>query len=303
MSEEKSEDKISKSEELEAAGLYEHFPEDKGAPPQLPGSPGKGGIAVTTLNFKPQTSEMEVHHHGHVHHQKKWKEYLFQFFMLFLAVFCGFLAEYALEHKIEKDRERQYIRSFVEDLNADTVSLNSRIEYCNKTIKRADSAIAVFNDPELSSKGSEIYYFLRWIHRSDFFSVNDRTIIQLRNAGGMRLVSNKIVSDSMVSYYKEVEFIRFIYEEQIEWRRSLRPHFPAIFDGNDYGKTIDEKNNVIRSAAPLKLKTENKEAINALILDLNNVIGINRTLRIRMENLKAKAKTIRKMIVAEYHLR
>jgi hypothetical protein len=25
--------------------------------------------------------------------------------MLFLAVFCGFLAEYQLEHKIERDRE------------------------------------------------------------------------------------------------------------------------------------------------------------------------------------------------------
>jgi hypothetical protein len=29
--------------------------------------------------------------------------------MLFLAVFCGFLAEYTLERKIEKDRERQFI--------------------------------------------------------------------------------------------------------------------------------------------------------------------------------------------------
>ncbi len=27
---------------------------------------------------------MEVHHHGHVHEKKKWKEYLFQFLMLFL---------------------------------------------------------------------------------------------------------------------------------------------------------------------------------------------------------------------------
>jgi hypothetical protein len=29
--------------------------------------------------------------------------------MLFLAVFCGFLAEYQLEHKIEKERGRQYL--------------------------------------------------------------------------------------------------------------------------------------------------------------------------------------------------
>jgi len=55
-----------------------------------------------TIHPKLQSEKMEVHHHGHVHEKKKWKEYLFQFLMLFLAVFCGFLAEYQLEHKIEK---------------------------------------------------------------------------------------------------------------------------------------------------------------------------------------------------------
>jgi hypothetical protein len=42
---------------------------------------------------------MEVHHHGHVHADKKWKEYFFQFLMLFLAVFCGFLAEWSATGK------------------------------------------------------------------------------------------------------------------------------------------------------------------------------------------------------------
>jgi len=44
---------------------------------------------------------MEVHHHGHTE-RKKWTHYFWEFLMLFLAVFCGFLAEYQLEHKIEK---------------------------------------------------------------------------------------------------------------------------------------------------------------------------------------------------------
>ena len=70
---------------------------------------------------------MEVHHHGHVHHQKKWKEYLFQFLMLFLAVFCGFLAEYQLEHTIEKDREKQYRAFMIEDL--DWIRLHLIINY------------------------------------------------------------------------------------------------------------------------------------------------------------------------------
>ena len=48
--------------------------------------------------------------------------------MLFLAVFCGFLAEYQLEHKIEKDREAQFIQSLVSDLKDDTTSISNQIE-------------------------------------------------------------------------------------------------------------------------------------------------------------------------------
>jgi hypothetical protein len=244
---------------------------------------------------------MEVHHHSHTA-RKKWTHYFWEFLMLFLAVFCGFLAEYSLEHKIEKDREHQYIRSFVEDLERDTVTLNSRIAYCNLTIARADSAIAVFNDPELNTHAGDIYYFLRWMHRSDIFSVNDRTIIQLRNAGGMRLVSNKSVSDTIIDYYKEVEYIKFIYEEQVEWRRALRPYFPEIFNGNDYGRAIDDKNTVIRPGDSVKLHSSDPKVINALILTLNNIKGINIGLRRRMGNLKIRAGEIREFIINEYHL-
>jgi hypothetical protein len=45
----------------------------------------------------PSTEQnMEVHHHAHnpaePHHKKNWKAYFWEFLMLFLAVFCGFLA-------------------------------------------------------------------------------------------------------------------------------------------------------------------------------------------------------------------
>ena len=48
---------------------------------------------------------MEVHAHTHTS-RKKWTHYFWEFLMLSLAVFCGFFAEYQLEHKIEKDREK-----------------------------------------------------------------------------------------------------------------------------------------------------------------------------------------------------
>ena len=68
-----------------------------------------------TVANKPQTEEMEVHHHTHAGHGKKtWKDYFWEFLMLFLAVFCGFLAEYQLEHVVEHQREKEYIHSFIE---------------------------------------------------------------------------------------------------------------------------------------------------------------------------------------------
>jgi hypothetical protein len=250
---------------------------------------------------------MEVHHHpteiGSHTARKKWTHYFWEFLMLFLAVFCGFLAEFQLEHKIEKSREKQYIKSFVEDLEADTVSLNSNINYCLLTIKKVDSAIAALNSPDRNEKAGEIYYFLRWMHRSDMFTINDRTIVQLRNAGGMRLVTNKAVSDSMTHYYEEVENIRFVYEEQTEFRRSLRPHFPRLLNGNDWGKVIDDENTVIRTSENIKLRSEDDELINTFVLILNNIKGINMGIKRRIERLKVRANIIREFIIKEYHLK
>lgn len=245
---------------------------------------------------------MEVHAHTHTA-RKKWTHYFWEFIMLFLAVFCGFLAENLREHSIEKNRERQYIKSFVEDLEADTIDYKNRILTCDQMINNADSVILLLNRSDRDSWANDIYYFLRQIHRSNEFSTNDRTIVQLRNAGGMRLISNKSVSDSMVGYYKMVDNMKFIYEEQIDHKRSLRSHLPEILDGIDYGKVVNEQNYVIKVNEPLKLKLTAPNAINTCTLILQNIKGINQGIKRRMEQMKEKAKVIREFILKEYHLK
>ena len=63
---------------------------------------------------------MEVHHPHQVTHKKKWTGYLLEFFMLFLAVFLGFVAENIRENNVEKKKGLEYVKSFVEDLRTDT---------------------------------------------------------------------------------------------------------------------------------------------------------------------------------------
>src|SRR4029079_7010683 len=78
---------------------------------------------------------MEVHSHSHhLTHKKKWTEYFLEFLMLFLAVFLGFLAENFREHQVEKERAKQYIFSFCEDLKKDTARINVLIKYDEEKI-------------------------------------------------------------------------------------------------------------------------------------------------------------------------
>src|SRR6478736_204794 len=139
---------------------------------------------------------MEVHAHSHTA-RKRWTHYFWEFFMLFLAVFCGFLAEYALEHKIETDREKQYARSMVEDLKLDTAALNRIIQLRTNRMEVLDSLSLLLNETEKPTDLSKLYYYsLRSARFANLqFIYNDRTIQQLKNSGSLRLIRNSIVSD------------------------------------------------------------------------------------------------------------
>ncbi len=68
---------------------------------------------------------MEVHHHSH--HPKKWKEYLTEFLMLFLAVSLGFFAENLREEHVEKEREHELAKSLYNEMRADSIDLDFAI--------------------------------------------------------------------------------------------------------------------------------------------------------------------------------
>src|SRR5574343_2082341 len=100
----------------------------------------------TQTSIEPtQVSEnMEVHHHAHHDHGKKtWKSYFWEFFMLFLAVFCGFLAELQLEHYIEHQREKKYVYRIYNDLKKDTSFYKNHANYQMGIYRLLDSAVTL----------------------------------------------------------------------------------------------------------------------------------------------------------------
>jgi hypothetical protein len=141
---------------------------------------------------------MEVHAHTHTA-RKKWTHYFWEFLMLFLAVFCGFLAEYQLEHKIEKDREKQFVKSLVEDLEQDTSNLLVSMKSFKYQENYFDTILKLF--PQLGqgynhSLHNSIMGVMGW---KDFIAT-DKTMEQLKYAGGMRLIRKRKVADAIAGY-------------------------------------------------------------------------------------------------------
>lgn len=144
---------------------------------------------------------MEVHHHAHTA-RKKWTHYFWEFLMLFLAVFCGFLAEYKLEQTIERHREKEFILSMIEDAMTDTTNIHAAIPLNLERAGYADSlSIACLNYRGTQPENTNIYETHRnCIYRPDLVYPTDRTLFQLKNSGGMRLIRKKKAAESIIAY-------------------------------------------------------------------------------------------------------
>src|SRR5258706_14718992 len=134
---------------------------------------------------------MEVHAHSHTE-RKKWTHYLWEFLMLFLAVFCGFLAENFREHTVEHKRAKQFALSLLSDIKADTVALNTAISYGNKKIKDIDSLILQIEQPIKKWEATLIYKYEGTAGRIRPFAHNSGTYEQMKTSGSLRYFKQEL---------------------------------------------------------------------------------------------------------------
>lgn len=150
--------------------------------------------------------------------------------MLFLAVFLGFLAEYYLEHKIEHNREKQFMMSMVEDLVIDTVELKRSLNNIDQAKRYSDSVIVFLNSFKPALVVSNSFANQMTIAQQRLrLTITDRTSTQLKNAGGMRLIKNKKVADTIVLYWKQIENSHGSLERYLSVRETGRSLMFKLF--------------------------------------------------------------------------
>jgi hypothetical protein len=142
---------------------------------------------------------MEVHAHTHMA-RKKWTHYFWEFLMLFLAVFCGFLAENQREHMIEHRREKRYAIQLLADLRADSVELSSWINRVSRRRTESTQKLRKLLTQQPPATDKEIIQAMYTITRSDL-RLKNTTFNEMRSSGTLRYIHNDLIKESLSVYY------------------------------------------------------------------------------------------------------
>ncbi len=204
---------------------------------------------------------MEVHHHSH--HPKKWKEYFTEFFMLFLAVSLGFLAENIREHYVEQERAHELVESFMHDVQSNVVLLDSLITNDRNAIMKNDSSMLYLMENTMV----ELDSFFNFLPVSSYrYLNNNETYDQMKSSGSLRYIKDTVLLRKIIKYNnaskaaefrsvtQEFEYVAHEYIDAIQkWmpgeiaiKRHVRPYLINNGAYKDMMKTDDDRNLMAR---------------------------------------------------------
>ncbi|HET9745610.1 MAG TPA: hypothetical protein VFP97_07855 [Chitinophagaceae bacterium] len=258
---------------------------------------------------------MEVHHHSHIANpglhggRKKWTHYLWEFLMLFLAVFCGFLAENQREHYVEGKREKKYIQNLVQDLVRDTVNYTTTITHRVQRERQAYQLVSLLYSPDRNKYLHDIYFLSRQLPRLNIlFFPATAAMNQLKNSGAIRLIKKTNVADSILAYDVATDAFAQRQNTEIDYRNSYREAVGDVLDASVFMSMIDtvtnDFNQVILQPQFVKpLISHDQRTINNLCTRVHFIYSASMITRNTLIHLKAQATRLIELLNKEYHLR
>jgi hypothetical protein len=248
---------------------------------------------------------MEVHAHTHTA-RKKWTNYFWEFLMLFLAVFCGFLAENQREHMVEHRREKEYMKSLLEDLQRDIADLKNDTAFWRLQFKRINIIQTEIRKPE-EKKDKLLLYdyscYMRWYEK---FIYHDRTIAQLKNGGNFRLIRNTAIADALIEYDATINTnLRDMEVMSNDLWKNLNYLQNKLFNTEYYPKpltTFNLDSAVKINPQPIEIRKDTDDLVFEYINQLDFFRGLNMTRNLTNEALLNQANQLVMMLKKEYHL-
>lgn len=175
------------------------------------------------------------HHHSA---KKHLKEYLQEGLMIFIAVMLGFFAEKVRENLSNKEKEHQYMTSYIRDLKDDSAKLNLAIQNNRYKSVMLDSLL-MLSLKNLSEPDNRLRFYRYCKNFVGFYSEfknNEATFLQLTNADGLRLIKKNHAADSIAKY---AILLKDIYAAEKIYADAAGAAASASQEVLDYGMIYD----------------------------------------------------------------
>src|SRR4030095_7864389 len=203
--------------------------------------------------------------------------------MLFLAVFCGFLAEYQLEHKIEKERAEKYLQSMLLDVRTNIKNLDSLLVQDRLIIDNHDSLVnwllrdsATIDRSAFSRKMGAV-----WVRN---FLVRKETYEQMKSSGTLRYVGNIEFLKKTMDYERITNFAQYRNQE-FEKKYYTELFIPALYKAYDLTCQLNLDTSNYSDAFKMEKIASHHDVLNGNeAMVFRNAMGAALTLR--LERLK-----------------
>ena len=239
---------------------------------------------------------MEVHHHAH-RTGKKWTHYFWEFLMLFLAVFAGFLAENKREHIVEHQREKKFARRLLSDLREDSIFLESRIGLLEERQKAHKRFLDIMTSLVQATDPEVMRGFVPLIQIVSTHDFTTATYNQMKTSGSLRYIDNDLLTTSLQEYY-DVFLTRITRDSDGAdkfFLENIIPYMTKHFRFQDFRLSND-------SSTEIKLLNRSAESDQELI----NIMGVWSSGCDTQLDLQRPARNqmleLIKLIREEYHL-
>lgn len=256
-----------------------------------------------TVNPQSEIKSMEAYHHPHVE-KKSFKEYLLEGLMIFLAVNMGFFAENIREIIADNEKEKVFIESFVEDLEADQKYFKELDFYFTERLQQLDSLIILLNTKERITNTNDFYYYGRLATRYTPIILHNGTIDEVKSSSGLRLIRKKGLPKKIVEYYNQISIIKEYEVRLLSIDADYRRIFidivdPSALESNDskiFGRVNKHTDNP-------PLRNYSKDVLAKLFGTAQYMRTLRSVIAGSEDNLKKDGQQLLALIQKEYHLK
>lgn len=200
--------------------------------------------------LKHNQENMDVYKHPtHKTFKKKWLKYFLQFLLIFLAVFLGYYSENYRESIAERNRGKQYLDAYKNDLLQNQVTYKKYDSLFMQLMPVYDSIVTIYYEQKENEELQRLARLLAIGKRTINVPLSTTYYFQMVNSGSIRLIENKDIVIAMSKYNDDITGFKDFDIQLKGVRGNIYPEVLKIEDMHDFFK-FDKNGSPIQGYVP-----------------------------------------------------